>query len=59
MNPYGAGISASGLTKRMTQFDLVTQAIGVDMDEAGWGSTVDTYLNRVPKTRILEVVHEA
>ena len=59
VNPYGAGISASGLTKRMTQSDLVAQAVELDMVEAGWEPTADTYLNRVPKARILEVVREA
>jgi len=59
VNPYGAGISASGLTRRMTQSDLVAQATGLDMVEAGWEPTVDTYLNRVPKARILEAVREA
>ena len=59
VNPYGAGISASGLTKRMTQADLLAQAVDLDMVEAGWEPTVDTYLNRVPKARILEAVREA
>ncbi|WP_010138193.1 ParB/RepB/Spo0J family partition protein [Oceanicola sp. S124] len=59
VNPYGAGISASGLTKRMTQSDLVAQALELDMVEAGWEPTVDTYLSRVPKARILEAVREA
>ena len=59
VNPYGAGISAGGLTKRMTQSDLVAQAVELDMVEAGWEPTVDTYLNRVPKARILEAVREA
>ena len=59
VNPYGAGISASGLTKRMTQSDLVAQATGLDMVEAGWEPTADSYLNRVPKARILEAVREA
>lgn len=59
VNPYGAGISAGGLTKRMTQSDLVAQAIELDMVEAGWEPSVDTYLNRVPKARILEAVREA
>ena len=59
VNPYGAGISASGLTKRMTQSDLVAQAVELDMVEAGWQPTADTYLNRVPKARILEAVREA
>jgi ParB family chromosome partitioning protein len=59
VNPYGAGISAGGLTKRMSQSDLVAQAVELDMVEAGWEPTVDTYLNRVPKARILEAVREA
>jgi hypothetical protein len=53
VSPYGAGISASGLTRRMVQ------AVDLDMVDAGWEWTVDTYLNRVPKARILEAVREA
>ncbi|SEO33370.1 chromosome partitioning protein, ParB family [Pseudorhodobacter antarcticus] len=59
VNPCGAGISASGLSKRMAQSDMVANAVGLDMVEAGWEPTVDTYLNRVPKARILEAVREA
>jgi ParB family chromosome partitioning protein len=59
VNPYGAGISASGLTRRMAQADLVAHAVDLDMVEAGWEPTVDAYLNRVPKARILEAVREA
>jgi ParB family chromosome partitioning protein len=43
----------------MTQSDLVAQAVELDMVEAGWQPTADTYLNRVPKARILEAVREA
>ena len=59
VNPYGAGISASGLTRRMVHADLVARAVDLDMVEAGWEPTVDGYLNRVPKARILEAVREA
>jgi ParB family chromosome partitioning protein len=59
VNPYGAGISASGLTRRMLHADLVARAVDLDMVEAGWEPTVDGYLNRVPKARILEAVREA
>ena len=59
VNPYGAGISANGLTRRMVQADIVAQAVDLDMVEAGWEPTVDTYLNRVPKARIIEAVREA
>lgn len=59
VNPYGAGISASGLTRRMAHADLVARAVDLDMVEAGWEPTVDGYLNRVPKARILEALREA
>jgi ParB family chromosome partitioning protein len=59
VNPYGAGISASGLARRMAQSEIVAQAVDLDMVEAGWEPTVDGYLNRVPKARILEAVREA
>jgi ParB family chromosome partitioning protein len=59
VNPYGAGISASGLTRRMAHADLVARPVDLDMVEAGWEPTVDGYLNRVPKACILEAVREA
>jgi ParB family chromosome partitioning protein len=59
VNPYGAGISASGLTRRMAHADLVACAVDLNMVEAGWEPSVDGYLNRVPKARILEAVREA
>jgi ParB family chromosome partitioning protein len=59
VNPYGAGITSGGLTRRMAQADLVSQAVDLDMVEAGWEPTVDNYLNRVPKARIVEAVREA
>ena len=59
VNPYGAGISASGLTRRMAQSEIVAQAVDLDMVAAGWEPTADNYLNRVPKARILEAVREA
>jgi ParB family chromosome partitioning protein len=59
VNPYGAGISASGLTRRMAHADLVAHAVDLDMVEAGWEPTVEGYLNRVPKARIIEAVREA
>lgn len=48
VDPYRAGISADGLTRRMAHSHLVARATGLDMVEAGWEPTVDTYLNRVP-----------
>jgi ParB family chromosome partitioning protein len=56
-NPYGA-TSASGLAQRMRQADRLARAVGLDMVEAGWRPTVENYLGRVPKPRILEAVRE-
>jgi len=39
--------------------DRVARAIGFDMVEAGWTPTVDSYLGRVTKARILQAVREA
>ncbi len=59
VNPYGADISASALTRRMAQSEIVAEAVDLDMVAAGWEPTADNYLNRVPKARILEAVREA
>ena len=39
--------------------DVLARAVGLDMAVAGWRPTVDGYLGRVPKARILEAVREA
>jgi len=39
--------------------DQLARAVNLDMAAAGWKPTVDTYLGRVPKMRILEAVREA
>jgi ParB family transcriptional regulator, chromosome partitioning protein len=39
--------------------DRLAQSVGLDMAAAGWAPTVETYLGRVPKARILEAVREA
>ncbi len=39
--------------------DQLARAVGLDMAAAGWTPTVDSYLGRVPKARILEAVREA
>ncbi|NBZ89221.1 ParB/RepB/Spo0J family partition protein [Stagnihabitans tardus] len=59
VNPYGAGISSSGLTRRMKHADMLAKAVDLDMVEAGWEPTAETYLSRVPKARIIEAVREA
>ena len=39
--------------------DKLARAVSLDMVAAGWAPTIDTYLGRVPKMRILEAVREA
>ncbi len=46
-------------TDTLLHADRLAQAVGLDMAAAGWVPTVDSYLGRVPKVRILEAVREA
>ena len=39
--------------------DVLAKAVNLDMAAAGWAPTVDTYLGRVTKARILQAVREA
>jgi ParB family chromosome partitioning protein len=39
--------------------ELLARTVKLDMAAAGWWPTVDNYLGRVPKARILEAVREA
>jgi ParB family chromosome partitioning protein len=39
--------------------DHLARAVALDMAAAGWAPTVENYLGRVPKARILEAVREA
>lgn len=59
-NPFsGNGISQHGLERRLAQADRLARATGLDMVEtAGWRPTVENYLGRVTKPRILEAVRE-
>jgi ParB family chromosome partitioning protein len=43
----------------MAHGDRLAQAVRLDMAAAGWAPTVDNYLSRVTKARILEAVREA
>jgi ParB family chromosome partitioning protein len=52
-------VSAHGVRARLDQADVLARAVGLDMVQAGWKSTVDNYLGRVTKPRILEAVREA
>jgi ParB family chromosome partitioning protein len=55
----GPGLSVHGVHRRLAQADRLAQAVVLDMVEAGWRPTVDNYLGRVTKPRILEAVREA
>ena len=52
-NPSGATI------QRLADADRLASAVALDMVEAGWSPTVDSYLSRVTKAQILEAVREA
>ncbi|WP_027571480.1 ParB/RepB/Spo0J family partition protein [Bradyrhizobium sp. WSM1743] len=52
-------VSAHGVSTRLDQADVLARAVGLDMVQAGWRPTVDNYLGRVTKPRILEAVREA
>ena len=59
-NRYNEGrVSAHGIRARLDQADVLARAVGLDMVQAGWKPTVDNYLGRVTKPRILEAVREA
>jgi ParB family chromosome partitioning protein len=45
--------------RRFAHADTLARAMKLDMAAAGWSPTVDNYLGRVPKARILEAVREA
>ncbi len=55
----GPGISVHGVQRRLVQAERLARAVGLDMVGAGWRPTVDNYLGRVTKPRILEAVREA
>ena len=55
----GPGVSVHGVQRRIAQADRLARAVGLDMIDAGWRPTVDNYLGRVTKPRILEAVREA
>ncbi|WP_407156569.1 ParB/RepB/Spo0J family partition protein [Bradyrhizobium sp. STM 3557] len=59
-NRYNTGrVSAHGVRSRIDQADVLARAVGLDMARAGWKATVDNYLGRVTKPRILDAVREA
>jgi ParB family chromosome partitioning protein len=52
-------VSAHGVQTRLKRADVLARAVGLDMVQAGWKPTVDNYLGRVTKPRILDAVREA
>jgi ParB family chromosome partitioning protein len=56
---YDGRISAHGVAQRIAAADALAGVVGLDMAEAGWAPTVDNYLGRVTKPRIIEAVREA
>jgi ParB family transcriptional regulator, chromosome partitioning protein len=52
-------MSAHAMRGRLEQADRLSRATGLDMVQAGWKPTVDNYLGRVTKHRILQAVREA
>ncbi|WGD53493.1 ParB N-terminal domain-containing protein [Bradyrhizobium sp. CB1650] len=55
---YGGGATPHTVEQRITEADRIARAVDLDMVEAGWRPTVENYLGRVPKRRILEAVRE-
>jgi ParB family chromosome partitioning protein len=55
----GPGVSVHGVQQRLAQSDRLARAVGLNMVAAGWRPSVDNYLGRVTKPRILEAVREA
>lgn len=45
--------------RALSHADRLAEAIGLDVASAGWSPTVDNYLGRVTKARILQAVREA
>jgi ParB family chromosome partitioning protein len=63
---YCASLSVNALHERWNRSpgrhlhaDQLARQLGLDMAEAGWAPTVENYLGRVTKARILEAVREA
>lgn len=57
--PGGSGPSRGTIERRIGQADRLAGAVALDMVSVGWKPTVENYLGRVTKPRILEAVREA
>jgi ParB family chromosome partitioning protein len=59
-NRYNEGrVSVRAIAGRIEHSHVLARAAGLDLVEAGWSATVDNYLGRVTKLRILAAVEEA
>ena len=56
---YDGRVSAHTIERRLEHSHVLARAVGLDMVAAGWTPTVDNYLGRVTKPRILMAVTEA
>ncbi len=56
---YGGTTTADGVRRRLGEADRISHAVKLDMAAAGWRPTVENYLGRVTKSRILAAVREA
>lgn len=52
------GSSAASIAHRLEDADRIADAVGLDLVASGWVPTIDNYLGRVPKPRILLAVAE-
>ena len=55
---YGGAVTSHGIEQRIAEADRIAEAVDLDMVKAGWRPTVENYLGRVPKRRILDAVRE-
>lgn len=55
---YGGGATPHIVEQRIADADRIARAVDLDMVESGWRPTVENYLGRVPKRRLLEAVRE-
>lgn len=56
---YDGRVSAHAVERRLEHSHVLARAVGLDMVAAGWTPTVDNYLGRVTKARILMAVSDA
>ena len=52
------GSSAASIQYRLKGADRIAAAVNLDLVAAGWVPTIDNYLGRVPKARILQAVEQ-